>query len=94
MDNTKKIIVWGINAILFVAVVYMGITQAGQGAEISVLDDQMIALVEEKHNLSEKILLGNSTTSVSEKSESLGFAKPENIVYIDSKDLYASLLVR
>lgn len=94
MDNTKKIAIWAVNIALFIAVVYMGINQAGLGAEISLLEDQTESLIEEKHNLSEKILLGNSTTSVSEKSEKLGFVKPQDVVYIDSEELFAALIVR
>lgn len=92
MGNYKKIITWSVNMALFVSVVYMGITQAGLGAEMTQLEDQMIIVSEKKHQMSESILLGNSTTSFSEKSEGLGFSKPQEVVYIDSLDSFASLL--
>ncbi|MBL7036963.1 hypothetical protein ISR94_03995 [Candidatus Microgenomates bacterium] len=92
MKNTKKILIWSINIALFVTVVYMGIAQAGLGAEMAKLEDELVLQSEKKHQMSESILLGNSSSSFTQKSEDLGFMKPEKVVYIDSIDSVASLL--
>lgn len=92
--NKKKFLIWSLNVILFIGVVLSGIAQAGKGAEISSLESQVNDLIDEKHNLSENILIGNTEVGSSEKQEKLGFIEPENVVYIDSVDSFASLLVR
>jgi len=98
VKNTKKInkrtLVWGINIFLFIAVVFMGINQAGKGAEISKLENDLQTMNSEKQDYSENLLLGNSTSDLSSKSEELGFAKAKDVIYIDSIDSYASLLVQ
>lgn len=86
----KKInIIWGINLILFVAVVFLGIEQAGKGAEISNLESQLEASNEQKRELSE-VIFNSGNNTVAEVSD-LGFIKPTQVYYFNSIDSVASL---
>lgn len=87
---TQKInYIWVINLVLFVAVVFLGINQAGKGAEISHLETRLEQVSIEKHELSERIF-NNGGEERNTKSEELGFAKPSKVIYFNSIETVAS----
>lgn len=81
--------IWAINLILFATVVFLGIEQAGKGAEISNLENKIELLVTEKRDLSEGIFDSGSDTKIDKQSEELGFAKPTNIYYLKTEEVFA-----
>lgn len=88
----KKInIFWGINLILFVAVVFLGIEQASRGAEISSLEGKLETISVQKRNLTEDIFRSGSDNKLTDNATELGFAKPSKVYYFNSIDAVASL---
>ena len=88
----KKInIIWGINLILFVAVVFLGIEQAGRAADISDLENKLEAISIEKRDLTENIFRSGSDTKITNSASDLGFAKPSQVYYFNSIDSVASI---
>jgi cell division protein FtsL len=85
---------WAVNLILFVGVVFLGIEQAGRGAQISDLENKIEDAVTLKRDLSEEIFSNESETKIAGNIESLGFVKPENIHYFNSENVFASLTAR
>lgn len=81
--------IWAINLILFATVVFLGIEQAGRGAEISNLENKIELLITEKRDLSEGIFNFGADTKIVKLSEELGFVKPNNVFYIKTEDLFA-----
>ena len=60
----KKLkIILGINLVLFASLVFLGIEQAGRGAEIAKLEDELETASTQKMNLSEGIFSQNSEKS-------------------------------
>lgn len=89
---TRKInYIWAINLILFIAVVFLGIEQAGRGADISELEDRLASSSIQKRDLSENIFnTENGSKTLSNASDS-GFVKPSKVYYFNSIDAVASL---
>lgn len=81
--------IWAINLILFATVVFLGIEQAGKGAEISNLENKIELLVTEKRDLSEEIFDSGSDTKIDKQSEELGFVKPTDVYYLKTEEVFA-----
>jgi hypothetical protein len=90
MSIQKTKYIWIVNLILFVAVVFLGIEQAGRGAEISSLEDRLESNLVEKRELTENIFRTGNNTNVEQKVTDLGFAKPSKTYYFNSIDTVAS----
>ncbi|EKE06106.1 MAG: hypothetical protein ACD_19C00079G0011 [uncultured bacterium] len=89
---TRKInykVIWAINLILLIAVVFLGIEQAGRGAEISKLEDKLEVVSIEKRDLAENIFILGSENSLSLNASESGFLKPSTVLYFDSVDTVA-----
>ncbi len=87
---TRKInYIWAVNLILFGAVVFLGIEQAGRGAEISNLENKIEEAVITKRELAEGVFNGSSEIKLSESSLGLGFSKPTNIHYFKTEEVFA-----
>ena len=87
---TRKInYVWIINLVLFAGVVFLGIEQAGRGAEISNLENKLEVVSIEKRDLSENIFNSGSENNLSLNASELGFVKPSMVLYFDSIDTVA-----
>ena len=82
--RNKSKFVWIVNLIFFVAVVFLGIEQAGRGAEIAKLEDDLELLSTQKSELSESIFKLNTEGKLDEDTTRLGFAKPSTIYYFNS----------
>jgi hypothetical protein len=78
-----------VNLILFAGVVFLGIEQAGRGAEISKLENVLEVTSVQKRDLAENIFsLGNETNFNNVASES-GYTKPTTVLYFDSIETVA-----
>jgi hypothetical protein len=87
---TRKInYIWVINLLLFVAVVVMGIDQAGKGATISSLERKLESISVSKRELTENIFNSGSEDKLT-NTEELGFAKPSKVLYFNSIETVAS----
>lgn len=88
----KKInIIWGINLMLFVAVVFLGIEQASRAADISNLENKLETISIQKRDLTENIFRSGSDTKLTDNAADLGFVKPSKVFYFNSIDAVASL---
>jgi len=85
---------WIVNIVLFVAVVFLGIEQAGRGAEISHLENKIELQIIEKRNLSEEIFSGSTNLASLENAESLGYVKPVQVYYFKTENIFAKLPVQ
>lgn len=82
--------IWAINLILFAGVVFLGIEQAGRGADISLLEDNLENVSIQKRELAEKIFITGSEVSLANNASDSGFIKPSNVYYFNSIDTVAS----
>ena len=92
----KKInkIAWFINLSLFAFVVFLGIEQAGMGAEIAKLENSLEKSSVTKQKLTDIIFASNNSYGNEESLLSLGFTKPANVYYFNTEDSFAKLPVR
>lgn len=86
--------IWFVNLALFVSVVFLGIEQAGRGAEIAKLEDGFEEATSVKRDLTEKIFTLSSEGKIENNASDLGFSKPNQIYYFNSDDVFAKLPVR
>ncbi len=90
--NFKKInIIWGINLIVFAFVVFLGIEQAGKGAEISKIEKELETQISLKRDLSEQIFNSGSENKLGDVSADQGFSKPSKVVYMNSEEVSLTL---
>lgn len=87
-------ILWIINLLLLTFVVYMGIEQAGKGAEIAKMERETSLVNENIHKLSETILETSSSSKLDTSAIELGFVKPQTVIYVNSDDVLTSSLIR
>ena len=86
---TRKInYLWALNLAIFIAVVFLGIQQAGKGADISNLEKKLESVSKSKSELSETIF-NNQKEDKQSKILELGFAKPSKVLYFNSIDTVA-----
>lgn len=85
---------WFINILLFVAVVFLGIEQAGRGAEISHLENKIEEQIIQKRNLSEEIFNSGTNLASVENAQSLGYTKPSQVFYFKTENIFAKLPVQ
>lgn len=88
---TRKInYIWAINLVLLIAVVFLGIEQAGRGADISQLENQFEGVSVQKRELSENLFQSGSDQKLLENVDTLGFAKPSKVLYFNIIETVAS----
>ena len=83
---------WAINLVVFAFVVFLGIEQAGKGAEISSLENKIEESVIYKRDLSEKIFNNEKGDIAEDVVNSLGYVKPTEVYYFKTDEVYASIL--
>lgn len=93
MKNKLKILI-AVNLILFASVVFLGIEQAGRGAEIAKLEDEFEAATTQKMNLSEGIFNKTSESKNNDLALEMGFGKPTRVYYFSVDSGFAKLPVR
>jgi hypothetical protein len=91
MLNLKKYILISLFGVLAVSSVFMTVVGATSGAEISKLQKEEAKLTDEKRYLENMLVKTLSMNQLQEKSGSLGFAKPVNLVYVTQPEAVAKL---
>ncbi len=86
-------IIWTINTLLLIVVVFLGIEQGGIGAQVRKIDENLENQDDVKREISEKIY-ENQELGNNQKIQELGFVKPENILYFDTEEAVAKLPVQ
>jgi hypothetical protein len=82
----------GVCGLLIVATVLTAVDAVTSGIEISSLEKKEQALSDEKKVLQESLVKTLSTKALEEESQSLGFTRPVNIVYITGRPATAANL--
>ena len=91
MSKINQKTFWGVNLLLFIGVVFLGIEQAGRGADISNLEDQLEIRLIEKREIAENIFNSGNEIKLSDNAINLGYSKPSKVYYLDPIDSVASL---
>jgi hypothetical protein len=91
MINLKKYILISLFGALAISSVFMTVVGATSGAEISKLQKEEVKLIEEKRYLENTLVKTLSMNQLQEKSGSLGFSKPVNLVYVALPEAVAQL---
>ena len=78
----KSFYVWFLLVLFVIANIYFTIQASSIGAELNILEEKEQARIEENKDLSSTIIELNSLKNIGEKSDELGFVKPETIIYI------------
>jgi hypothetical protein len=91
MISIKKYILIGLFGVLAISSVIMTVVSATSGAEISKLQKEEAKLTDEKRYLENMLVKTLSMSQLQEKSGSLGFGKPVNIVYVTQPEAVAKL---
>lgn len=91
MSKIKIKIFWGVNLLLFIGVVFLGIEQAGRGADISKLEGKLETILIQKRELAENIFDSGNEIKLKDDASNLGYSKPSKVYYFDSIDSVASL---
>lgn len=87
----KVKLVWGVNLLLFAGLVFLGIEQAGRGAEISSLENKIEASNNIRRELSERIFKFGEEDKIAEVGTNLGYTKPTKVLYFNSEDISLTL---
>lgn len=81
---------WVAIFIFLVTTVFLTLTTATSGAEVAKLEDEEAILIRANSELSDQIVNASSLSGTFKKAESLGFSKPEKIIYFSSQDTVAA----
>jgi hypothetical protein len=79
----KKYLVIGITIIFVVTSVFIAIEASASGAEMRQLEEKEATLLREKSELEGLLVKGVSSTEIAQKSETLGFVKPTDLMYLN-----------
>jgi len=78
----KELIFTTILIVLVIANVFFTVSVSASGAELTNIEKTQSALSSKNQELTDKITNESSLSTIGEKADSLGFSKPENIVYV------------
>lgn len=87
--SRKVTYLWVLVALFILVTVYMTIQTASAGAQLAHLEDRRVALIEENERLTRIVMQSTSLTKTEEKSEDLGFAKPQQTVFMKAHEAVA-----
>lgn len=87
----KGILFWIPVALLVAGFVYLTIETATSGAELANLERKQTLLAEENRNLADLLVRTQSLSSLDGKTLELGFSKPSQILYVNTKEEVAKL---
>ncbi len=82
MNMKKNQLLIGICGILVILTVFVTVSTAGAGVEMSHLEKEEAILIDQRRDLQESFVKTLSTHELEGKSGSMSFAKPSDIVYI------------
>lgn len=91
IKSYKNYVLIVICAALTIANVIITIGGAGSGATITNLQKQELSLSEQKRELQDQLVKSLSINDLQEKSDSLGFVKPDTEVYLPQAAPVANL---
>jgi len=74
-----------------IATVYLTIETATSGANLAALSQREAVLIRENDSLASELVKNSSLNGLGEKSEEMGFVKPQVVIYISEKDAVANL---
>jgi len=78
----KELIFTSFLIVLVVANVVFTVSVSASGAELTSIEKAQNVLLSKNQELKDKITEVSSLSIIGEKAESLGFSKPEDIVYV------------
>lgn len=87
----KELIFTTILIVLVIANVIFTVSVSASGAELTNIEKTQNALFSKNQELRDKITNESSLSAIGEKANSLGFSKPENIVYVTGVEPVAKL---
>jgi cell division protein FtsL len=91
MKKYKELIFTITLIVLVVANVFITVSVSASGAELTSIEKVQSTLSSKNQELTDKITNESSLSTIGEKADSLGFAKPENIVYVQEVEPVAKL---
>lgn len=71
---------------MFVGTIFMAIDIATSGAEISKLESNIYELEQVNRSLTQEVIKHSSVSAIDGESASLGFVKPEKVLYLTIED--------
>lgn len=87
----KELIFTIILIVLVIANVIFTVSVSASGAELASIEKTQSEFVSKNRELTDKITNESSLSVVGEKAASLGFSKPENVVYVTAVEPVAKL---
>ncbi len=87
----KELIFTCLLIVLVIANVFFTVSVSASGAELTNIEKTQSILLSKNQELSDKITNESSLNTIGEKADSLGFSKPENIVYVTTVEPVAKL---
>ncbi len=91
MKKYKELIFTITLIVLVIANVFFTVSVSASGTELTNIEKKQNALLFKNQELTDKITNESSLSRIREKAESLGFFKPENIVYVTTVEPVAKL---
>jgi len=86
----KQTLYWVIAVCITAFCVFTTIETSTYGAEVNQLENKQVSLQDEGADLNRELIKASSLGSISGKAESLGFIKPEGIVYVSREPEFAA----
>ena len=91
MKKYKELIFTVTLIVLVIANVFFTVSVSASGAELTSIEKTQSALSSKNQELTDKISNESSLSTIGGKADSLGFSKPENIVYVQAVEPVAEL---
>lgn len=91
LKKYKELIFTSLLIVLVIANVFFTVSVSASGAELTSIEKTQSNLLSKNQELTDKITNESSLSTIGEKADSLGFSKPENIVYLTAVEPVAKL---
>lgn len=91
IKNYKELIFTSLLIVLVIANVIFTVSVSASGAELTSIEKTQSTLLSKNQEFMDKITNESSLSTIGEKADSLGFSKPENIVYVTAIEPVAKL---
>ena len=91
LKKYKELIFTSLLIVLVIANVFFTVNVSASGAELTNIEKTQSDLLSKNQELTDKITNESSLSTIGEKADSLGFSKPENIVYVTTIEPVAKL---
>lgn len=87
----KELIFTSLLIVLVIANVFFTVSVSASGAELTSIEKTQSDLFSKNQELTDKITNDSSLSTIGEKATTLGFLKPENIIYVTVTEPVAKL---